>query len=211
MKPLNIIIHHSESLTSPKNRQFNTINTLHQKAFNMKSSLGYYVGYHAFIEVDGTLIEARLDTDMGAHTIGRNVDSLGVCLAGNFDTQMPTEEQIATLQKYLREKMQKWGIKSGNIKPHRYYATHSLKEGRFVKNTSKFATWDNCLPYKTCPGSNLPDNWGTLLTAPPPQVVAVEEVEKAVSLLERILNLLKNYLTQRKALGMPQHQRNDAA
>ncbi len=210
MLPKNIIIHQSESMTSPGNRQFNTINGLHKTAFNMKSSLGYYVGYHAFIEVDGTLLEARADTDIGAHTIGRNGDSLGVCMAGNFSQQMPSDEQIATLKRYLLDKMKKWTIPAKNIYPHRYFATTSLKTGKFVKNTTKFKTWDGCMPYKVCPGTNLPDNWGQLLVAPPQQVVAVEDVEKAITILDRIKKLLNDYLTQRKALGMPSYERNEA-
>lgn len=210
MLPRNLIIHHSGSMTSPNNRQFNTINNLHKKSFNMKSSLGLYMGYHAFIEVDGTLIEARADTDIGAHTLGRNGDSLGVCLAGDFDNQMPSDEQIATLKRYLLDKMKKWTIPAKNILPHRYFATYSVQTGKYIKNTTKWATWDGCMPYKSCPGNNLGDNWGQLLVAAPPSTVAIEEVEKAISILDRIKTLLVNYLNQRKALGLPPHERNEA-
>lgn len=212
MLPKNIIIHQSESVTGATNRQFATINRLHGLAPNNfpKSSLGYTMGYHDFIEWDGTLIKARADTDIGAHTIGKNGDSLGVCLAGDFNQQMPTDAQIATLKKYLLEKMQTWKIPATNIKPHRYWATFSLRDGKFIKNTGQYTTWDNCLPYKNCPGSNVPDNWGQLLVAPPPSTVSTEEVNQAMGILQRLLTLLQNYLAQRKALGMPVHQRYEA-
>jgi len=208
--PKNIIIHHTESLTSPTNRQFTTVNNLHRNLFGMKSSLGYWCGYHYFIEVNGDVIKAREDTDMGAHTMGRNKDSIGICLAGKFDTQMPTDEQIQALKTLLLEKMKQWSIPAKNIKLHRYWATTSMRDGKFIKNTTKYATWDGCLPYKSCAGSLLPDNWGELLVAPPPGTVATEDVEKALSILERIVQLLKNYLTQRRALGMSPYDRHDA-
>jgi hypothetical protein len=66
------------------------------------------------------------------------------------------------------------------------------------------------MPYKSCPGSNLADNFGALLVAPPPQVVSVEDVNTTISILDRIILLLKNYLAQRKALGAPLHERNEA-
>lgn len=210
MKPIYAIIHNTESVTTPTNRQFNTVNRLHQQLFNMKSSLGYYCGYHYFIEVDGFTIQARADTDVGAHTLRRNGDSIGICLAGNFDVQMPSDAQISALKALLLQKMREWSIPEENILPHRYFATTSLRDGKFVPNTSKFKTWDGCQPYKTCPGKNIADNWGQILVAPPPQVVSTEEVGKAIGILERIIRLLKDYLEQRKALGDAPYQRNEA-
>ncbi|MBZ4369940.1 N-acetylmuramoyl-L-alanine amidase, partial [Mycobacterium tuberculosis] len=61
------------------------------------SSLGFYVGYHYVIEKSGNLLTARRESEIGAHTIGQNESSIGICLVGNFDVETPTQQQIATL------------------------------------------------------------------------------------------------------------------
>ena len=208
--PKYIIIHHTESKTTPTNKQFKTVNDLHQKSYNMKSSLGYYIAYHYFIEVDGTVIQGRADGDVGCHTIAHNSDSIGICMSGNFDIQMPSDAQISALKTLIIQKMKQYSIPVLNIVPHRYFATTSLQTGKFVTNTTKWKTWDNCLPYKDCFGSKLSDNFAQLLVAPPPQVVSVQEVNNAITILDRIKTLLTNYLNQRQALGLSQIERNEA-
>jgi len=96
-KATHVIIHHT-AVSSP-NYQFNAVNNYHKSLDFPESSLGYYVGYHWFIERDGTKKRARTDTDTGAHTLnGWNTKSIGICLAGNFDVETPTEAQIASLR-----------------------------------------------------------------------------------------------------------------
>lgn len=205
--PKYLIIHETESFANDTAHQFDPVNTYHKQLWNFKSSLGYYIGYHILIERDGTMKQARADGDIGAHTLAHNSDSLGICLSGNFGQQMPSDIQIATLKALLIQKMKQYSIPASNIVPHRYFATTSLQSGKFVPNTTKYKTWDNCLPYKDCPGANLADNFGQLLVAPPAQVVSVEDVQKTISILDRIITLLKNYLTQRQALGLTDYER----
>jgi N-acetylmuramoyl-L-alanine amidase len=143
-KPQKIIVHHSggsnaNPLADSSNFTFEQCNELHKKNFNFISSLGFYVGYHYYVSKDGTIKQARLDTDAGAHTIGHNKDSLGICLAGNFDATLPTEAQIATLTKFLKEKCLQYNIQKENIYPHRKFAI------------------------KTCYGMKLSDTWAANL------------------------------------------------
>ncbi len=45
---------------------------------------GYeYVGYHIFIDGEGTIHFTRPFNKQGAHAKGANVNSIGICLAGN--------------------------------------------------------------------------------------------------------------------------------
>jgi len=138
--PKMIIVHHtggsdSDPMNDSSNFTFEQCNQLHKVKFDMISSLGYYVGYHYYISKDGTVKQARKDTDEGAHTIGKNSESIGICLAGNFDATLPTEAQTLALQRLLLEKIAIHRIPMGNIYPHRAFAI------------------------KTCYGRKLGDTW----------------------------------------------------
>ena len=80
---------------------------------------------------------------MGAHTVGMNDKSIGICLVGNFDATLPTKEQKTELKRLLEEKMAQWSIPTKNIVPHRYFAQ------------------------KTCYGSKLADSWAKSLVSSP--------------------------------------------
>lgn len=52
------------------------------------------IGYHLFIRKDGTVETGRPLQDVGAHAYGHNQTTVGICLAGNFDIESPTEKQV---------------------------------------------------------------------------------------------------------------------
>lgn len=138
--PTYLIVHHTggsdtNPLQDSSNFTFAQCNELHKQRFNFISSLGYYVGYHYYISKDGTVKQARADNEEGAHTIGYNTSSIGICLAGNFDATLPTETQIASLRNLLSQKSQEYSIRSTDIVPHRKFAQ------------------------KTCYGNLLSDDW----------------------------------------------------
>lgn len=144
MKPAYIIVHHSGG--TDKNPMQDSsgytvvqCNADHKARFNMLSSLGSYVGYQYFIDKAGIVTQCRKDDEEGAHTIGRNKDSIGICLAGNFDATMPTNEQIASLRTLIVKKMAEHTIPLKNVVPHRTFAN------------------------KSCYGKKLPDTWAQSL------------------------------------------------
>ena len=81
--------------------------------------------------------QARKEDEIGAHDTGENLNSLGICLAGDFSQEMPTEPQIASAVRLLADIRKRWKIPVTRIEPHR---------------------WDD---ETECPGTNLPDNWLT--------------------------------------------------
>ena len=95
------------------------------------------IGYHYFIEKDGKVRIGRAETKQGAHTIGYNDKSLGICLAGNFDVTLPTKAQEMALKTLCRQLMAKYSISADKVVPHRRFAT------------------------KTCYGALLSDKWIT--------------------------------------------------
>ena len=55
------------------------------------------IGYHYFIDRNGTVYRGRPVWAIGAHAYGYNSDSLGVCLAGNFSDTVPFLGQLRSL------------------------------------------------------------------------------------------------------------------
>lgn len=133
MTPKRIIWHHSA--INAKRYQFDEIDKYHKARGFPLSTLGYYVGYHYLVEYDGTIRQARTDQEIGAHDKGENVDSIGICLAGDFTAQLPTEAQSASVATLLREITTRHNIPITRVEPH-----------RIDDDTS-------------CPGTFLPDNW----------------------------------------------------
>ena len=101
-KPKYIVIHHGGD-----NANFYQINEYHKQKWGFKSSLGYYVGYHKFIDYSGQLYIARQDNEEAAHCVDPNNphwwnrNSVGICLQGNSENEQPTEFQLKTLKQEL--------------------------------------------------------------------------------------------------------------
>ena len=93
MEPKRVIFHHTAAAIN--GAQFDKVNQWHKAKGFPLSSLSWYVGYHYFIERNGLTRQAREETEIGAHDQGENVDSIGICLAGDFNTERPTEAQAA--------------------------------------------------------------------------------------------------------------------
>ena len=111
------------------------------------------IGYHAFIERDGELKQGRADNEEGAHTIGKNQESLGICMAGNMDLQDPTTAQVETLTKWLKEKMAQYNIPIENVVPHRRFANKScyglrLKDDWAQNLVKKAISTEELTPYE---------------------------------------------------------------
>lgn len=170
-----IIVHHTggtdaQPLADSSNYTVQQCDKDHRDRFNMKSSLGWYVGYTYYIAKDGTITQTRKDGEIGAHTVGYNVNSIGICLAGNFDATLPTEAQIASLKKLLSEKSKKFNVPLSNIVPHRAFAK------------------------KTCYGTRLSEDWARNLIKEPvapqkpvPTIVEIGQVGEAVKIAQDIL------------------------
>lgn len=170
-----LIVHTEASPIVTNAPRFDVVNTYHQQRLFDKSSLGFYVGYHYFIEKSGKLIQARADTDEGMHTIGFNLKSLACCLAGNGDVELPTPAQVETLKRWLNEKAKQYNIPKEKIKPHRLFLGHNEK---------------------TCYGKLLKDDWATSLIEVTPEVKIEELKVVQVSLLRKLLVALQAKLAE---------------
>lgn len=156
-KPQYLIIHHTggsdaNPLADTSHHTFKIVDDYHK-------SLGWGgIGYHYFIERDGKVTQGRKDNADGAHTKGYNSNSLGICLAGNFDATLPTKEQETALKTLLRAKMVEYALTTDRVVPHRAFAS------------------------KTCFGRRLPDSWAVDLLKPvaPPTAPANDAIRDEI-------------------------------
>lgn len=135
--PLSIIVHHDG--VSRSGPSFDIINDFHRSRGFPLSSLGFYGGYHYLIERGGSICQYRKEQEIGAHTVGMNDKSIGICLAGNMDLEDPSPAQVASLGELLSDVVQRHKIDPFAIRPHRAYAN------------------------KTCYGSRLNGTWAALV------------------------------------------------
>ena len=78
------------------------------------------IAYHYFIEANGRLRKGRNERTAGTHTKagGMNFKSLGICLAGNFNEEEPTEAQLKSLEQILKSLAAKHKIPKERILGH---------------------------------------------------------------------------------------------
>ena len=92
--PLFIIIHHTAISYKKTPVQFDIVDRYHR-------SLGWgKIGYNYLIEMDGTIRIGRKENEIGAHCRSdkMNYRSMGIALAGNYNSEVPTSAQLRALE-----------------------------------------------------------------------------------------------------------------
>ena len=114
--PTEIVIHHAE--IDGGNRDM--YHWLHKALFGWDA-----VGYHFIIgngkdnlSIDGNIEIGRELKYQGAHVRNHNHYTIGICLTGNFDNYQPTEKQMESLKKLVKELREQFNINS-ELKYHR--------------------------------------------------------------------------------------------
>lgn len=110
MKIKKLIIHHSASNGATTKKA--DIEKWHkQRGFSQ-------IGYHKIIEGNGNVVNGRLEVIQGAHAKGANVGSLGVCVVGDFEKNMPSATQINALIVVLTDWCKHHKLNEANIYGH---------------------------------------------------------------------------------------------
>lgn len=160
-----LIVHHSA--TARDTTTFEAVKRYHV-------SLGWGdIGYHFFITPDGKVMPGRPENIVGAQcqADGMNYKSLGICLPGNFMTEVPTVEQLTSLLELLKKLMSKYNIPKENVLGHRE-----------VKGAST-----------SCPGDNL-QKWVSNFRGQNSEADRSMIAEQVMNHLEQAIDKLKQLL-----------------
>lgn len=105
--PTKLIIHHTASSSiSPE-----SIDSEHKE----KGWCG--IGYHYYIRKDGVIYTGRPENAIGSHAYKNNINTIGICLEGNFENETPSEEQVKSLELLSEKLVIKYNIEE--IEGHR--------------------------------------------------------------------------------------------
>ncbi len=181
-KPNFLILHHTAGIYAnpgydSSDMTLSQINEYHKSLRFNKSIFGYYAGYHYIIFKDGTLKQTRYENEMGCHTIGKNFNSLGICLVGNFsrigENRFPSLEQQESFKNLLIRLMNKYDIPLSKVVGHRYFSQTE------------------------CPGKNIGKKWIEQLLEEQleeSEDIKIELLKKEISLLQKLLALYTKIL-----------------
>lgn len=111
-----IVIHHSAG----KDYTLKDIGDV--RRHHIKNNKWADIGYHGVIKLIGTEFEVLIGRPLhisGAHTPGRNTDSIGFCFIGNYSLTVPSVEMIRKAVKYYIVPMMKaFDIPVENVLKH---------------------------------------------------------------------------------------------
>ena len=88
-----IVIHHAGFPEGDKDSSAQELHKFHQETNGWAG-----IGYHYVIRKDGTIEQGRKPKAVGAHAYQHNKNSIGICVAGNFEVAKPQAAQIDSLK-----------------------------------------------------------------------------------------------------------------
>lgn len=110
MKIQKLVVHHSAS---------NSVTTKTADIERWHKQRGFsQIGYHKIIESNGNIVNGRPETTQGAHAKGANQSSLGVCVIGDFENEVPSATQVTALISVLTDWCKAHKLKTTNIYGH---------------------------------------------------------------------------------------------
>lgn len=119
-KPDKIILHCSATREG-RNYTVEDIDRWHrERGFKM-------IGYHYVIYLDGSIHKGRPEEMTGAHTVGENSRSIGICYIGGLDKDgrvkdTRTEEQKVAMTHLVKDILDRYHLDVKDVHLHREYA-----------------------------------------------------------------------------------------
>lgn len=117
-----IVLHHSLTKDS-KSVSWNAIRKYHTDTLGWQD-----IGYNFGIEnINGNfeILAGRPLNINGAHTRGKNRDSIGICFVGNYDLISPPEKMLFIAGKFIKGLCFALEIPHSNIKGHKDFSNKS--------------------------------------------------------------------------------------
>lgn len=112
-----IVIHHAGFPDADKDSSAEEIHKFHQEVNGWAG-----IGYQYVIRKDGRIEQGRRPKMIGAHSYHHNKNSVGICVAGNFNLGKPNYEQMESLKLLTAWLCQKYSLnplRKGVIVGHR--------------------------------------------------------------------------------------------
>lgn len=122
MRKINEIIVHCSATAEGKDFTVEDITRWH-KARGFKT-----IGYHYVVYRDGSVHAGRPVNEIGAHCLGHNANSIGVCYIGGLATDGKTPKDTRTgaqkeaLRNLLKKLVKDYHLPKGSIHGHRDFA-----------------------------------------------------------------------------------------
>lgn len=118
--PRQIIVHHSATVDGAT-YSWGAIERYHTQEMGWRD-----IGYHAGCEMVGADIGClfgRPDYMAGAHTAGRNEDTLGFCFVGNYDGVGPDLRVLRiAVRRVIVPWLKRFRLVAEDVRPHREFA-----------------------------------------------------------------------------------------
>ena len=124
-----IVIHHTAVADMAKGGTAAQIHAMHRQ----NGWAG--IGYHYFIRPDGMIEQGRRPPMVGAHAWQNNQNTVGVCLAGDFNINRPTPAQMRAVKDLVARLCRRYGLspeKRGVIVGHRDLNEDTSCPGRYL-------------------------------------------------------------------------------
>ena len=106
MRKIDLIVIHCSATRCNRPYPVTTLISDHDKRFG-------FTGYHYYITRDGKTYQTRHEQLVGAHAVGYNRHSIGVCYEGGYNargqpTDTRTEAQKASMRRLLKDLMKRF-------------------------------------------------------------------------------------------------------
>jgi len=128
-----LIVHHSE-----REYDFPFFIKIRHKVLRGWEDSGYHflIGNGKLLTEEGKIYQGRPEEMQGAHARGYNHNSLGICVIGNSDREIPPEAQFQALCSLLERKMHQYSVPLENIRGHKELPhTDTSCPGRYLNMT----------------------------------------------------------------------------
>ena len=110
-----LIVHHS-AFPDGKTLDWAKIRRYHTHKLGWQA-IGYHFGIDCIKDTYEVLL-GRLWTTQGAHCLGYNDCSLGICCVGNFDIEQPEDSQLMVLKNLVRSLLEVFHLDRDAVKGH---------------------------------------------------------------------------------------------
>ena len=98
-----IVLHHSGVTV------LQSIETIHNYHKNTNGWAG--IGYHYYVRKDGSIYKGRDEKYAGAHCLGKNSTSIGICAEGDFEQEQMSEVQKNAIIELIADIKTRYNIK----------------------------------------------------------------------------------------------------